>query len=85
MRTLEMVSYVLLIIGGINWGLIGLFQYNLVAGIFGDATALARAIYILVGASAVFQAFVSKRPGNRRAFSGPVRTPDFSRDRDRAA
>ena len=46
-----------LMIGGFNWGLIGLFQFNLVGAIFGDVSILSRFIYTLVGLSAVYQAF----------------------------
>jgi hypothetical protein len=54
METLTRVALVLLIIGGINWGLIGLFQFDLVAAIFGGQNALlSRIIYGLVGISAI--------------------------------
>jgi len=54
METLTRIALVLLIIGGINWGLIGLFQFDLVASIFGGQNAvLSRVIYGLVGLSAV--------------------------------
>lgn len=50
MRTLEIIAIVLTIIGAINWGLIGLFDFNLVALIFGGAEGLfTKIIYILVG------------------------------------
>ena len=42
------------IIGAINWGLIGFFDFNLVSGIFGDATAFTRVIYALVGLSGIY-------------------------------
>ena len=52
----------LLIIGGLNWGLVGLFQYDLVATIFGGPDAvLSRIIYTLVGAAAVYDLFVFGR------------------------
>lgn len=58
MDTLRGITAALLIIGGINWGLIGLFQYNLVAAIFGsDAAGISRIIYSLVGFSALYQIF----------------------------
>ncbi|MBD5144136.1 MAG: DUF378 domain-containing protein [Ruminococcus sp.] len=45
----------LLIIGGINWGLVGIFEFDLVAWLFGGATSLlSRAVYILVAVSAVW-------------------------------
>jgi uncharacterized protein len=58
MRTLDIVAAVLLVIGGLNWGLWGLFQFDLVAAIFGGQSApLARVVYSLVGLAAVYQAF----------------------------
>jgi len=48
------VALVLLIIGGLNWGLIGLIKLDLVKAIFGDMTVLSRIIYLLVGVSAIY-------------------------------
>lgn len=57
MKILDIIAAVLLIVGGLNWGLVGLFQFDLVAAIFGGQGALlSRVVYGLVGASAVFQA-----------------------------
>ena len=53
MNVLRFVAYILTIIGALNWGLIGIFGFNLVAAMFGDMTVLARIIYGLVGVSAV--------------------------------
>lgn len=50
------ISFILLIIGGINWGLVGLFGFNLVSSIFGAMSILTRIIYIIVGAAAVVAA-----------------------------
>ena len=49
MKVIDKIAIVLMIIGAINWGLIGLFRFNLVEMIFGDMTALARIVYTLVG------------------------------------
>jgi len=49
METLQKSALVLTIIGAINWGLIGIFDFNLVAAIFGEMDALERIIYTLVG------------------------------------
>jgi uncharacterized membrane protein YuzA (DUF378 family) len=50
------ISLVLLVIGGINWGLVGLFEFDLVAAMagkdFGETTTITRVVYTLVGASA---------------------------------
>ena len=51
METLQKVALALTIIGAINWGLIGLLDFNLVALIFGDGTLFSRIIYTLVGIS----------------------------------
>lgn len=49
MAILQKIALALTIIGAINWGLIGLFDFNLVTFIFGDMTALSRIVYSLVG------------------------------------
>ena len=49
MKVIDKIALVLIIIGAINWGLIGIFHFNLVAAIFGDMTLIARIIYGLVG------------------------------------
>jgi len=49
MKTLNFIALTVAIIGAVNWGLIGLFKFNLVAFLFGDMTLLARIVYILVG------------------------------------
>ena len=51
METLQKIALCLTIIGAINWGLIGIADFNLVAFIFGDGTLLSRIIYSLVGIS----------------------------------
>ncbi len=53
MVTLQKVCLVFTIIGAITWGLIGIFDFNLVAFIFGDATILSRIIYSLVGIAGI--------------------------------
>jgi uncharacterized protein len=54
MKALNLITLILVIIGGLNWGLVGLFDWNLVAAIFGQ-NVIARLIYILVGLSALWQ------------------------------
>lgn len=55
MVVIDKIALCLLIIGGINWGLIGALQFDLVAWIFGGQSAvLSRIIYVLVGLSAVW-------------------------------
>ena len=55
MKPLNLLTLVLLIVGGLNWGLVGLFNFDLVAAIFGAGSVLARVVYVLVGVSAVWQ------------------------------
>ncbi|MBB1472206.1 MULTISPECIES: DUF378 domain-containing protein [unclassified Luteimonas] len=56
MKVLNIVTLALVIIGGINWGLVGAAQFDLVATIFGGQDAmLARLVYVLVGLSALWQ------------------------------
>lgn len=54
MNMLDWTAFWLVIIGGLNWGLVGFFQFDLVAGLFGDMSFLSRLIYGLVGLSAVY-------------------------------
>lgn len=56
MKIINLIAAILLIVGGLNWGLVGLFNFDLVTYLFG-ATGLTKLVYILVGASAVWQAF----------------------------
>ena len=52
---IDRIALLLLIIGGINWGLVGIFQFDLVAFLFGGAAAiLSRIIYVLVAISAIW-------------------------------
>ena len=53
MNILHMIAWVLLIVGGLNWGLIGAFDFNLVDTIFGFGSFLSRIVYILVGVAAI--------------------------------
>jgi uncharacterized membrane protein YuzA (DUF378 family) len=55
MKPLNLITLVLVIVGGLNWGLVGLFDFDLVAAILGDGSALARIVYVLVGLSAIWQ------------------------------
>lgn len=59
MRALKIISYILVIIGALNWGLVGLFNINLVALLFGEMTVLARIVYALVGLAAIISFITS--------------------------
>lgn len=55
MKVLNLITLLLVIVGGLNWGLVGAFNIDLVAVLCGDGTILSQAIYILVGLSALWQ------------------------------
>lgn len=52
-KTLHMVTYLLVVVGALNWGLVGLFNMNLVASLLGAGSMLEKVVYILVGLAAV--------------------------------
>jgi len=56
-KTINVIALILLIIGGLNWGLVGFFNIDIVAMIFGSMTMLARLVYALVGIAAVVKIF----------------------------
>lgn len=60
MKTLDVIAAVLLVIGGLNWGLVGIARFDLVATIFGmhfgETSGLSSIVYLLVGLSALYQA-----------------------------
>lgn len=61
MTALDWVAITLLIIGGVNWGLIGLFSFDLVGAIFGLMSPLSRVIYTLVGVAALYSIYTSSK------------------------
>lgn len=56
MKTLDTLATALLVVGGLNWGLVGAAQFDLVATLFGPMSLLSRIVYVLVGLSAVYYA-----------------------------
>jgi uncharacterized protein len=59
--TLDWIALVLVIVGGLNWGLIGLFGFNLVSTIFGSMAWLEKTVYILVGLSAAYMVYYATK------------------------
>jgi uncharacterized protein len=57
MSTADLIALILVIIGGINWGLVGAFDYNLVDSLFGMGSAISKVIYILVGLAALYMLY----------------------------
>ena len=60
MKSLHMVTFILLVVGGLNWGLVA-FGYNLVDSLLGSGSTLAMVVYILVGLSAVYEVATHKQ------------------------
>ena len=56
-NALDWITLVLVIIGGLNWGLVGLFSFDLVQFILGSIPALQNAVYIVVGLSALYMIY----------------------------
>lgn len=54
MKVINKIALVLIIIGAINWGLIGFFKFDLVATIFGEMSVISRIVYALVGISGLW-------------------------------
>jgi len=61
LNVLDWIVFVLVIVGALNWGLVGFFQFDLVAAIFGAMSALARVVYALVGLSALYMMIMFPR------------------------
>jgi uncharacterized membrane protein YuzA (DUF378 family) len=55
--SIEWIAWVIVVIGGLNWGLVGFFNYNLVSSLLGDGLAT-RVVYDIVGLSAVYGAYL---------------------------
>ena len=66
MSAIDWIAMVLLIVGGLNWGLVGLFNFDLVAMIFGEMSMLSRIVYTLVGLSALYAIYTSSKMSKAR-------------------
>lgn len=72
-NTIGWIALILAIIGALNWGLIGLFEFNLVAAIFGEMTVLSRIVYLLVGLAAltlIIEAFTPRHRSSTTTGAG---------------
>ena len=56
MEIINKIALALVIVGAINWGLVGFFDYNLVSSLFGEATSISRLVYCLVGLAGLWVA-----------------------------
>jgi uncharacterized membrane protein YuzA (DUF378 family) len=75
LNPVDWIALVLLIIGGLNWGLVGLFSFNLVTAIFGDMTVISRIVFILVGLSGIWSIIGLAAHVHQRRLEAP-QTPD---------
>ena len=72
MKTLDLATIGLLIVGGLNWGLVGVFDWNLVAFLFGSGSILSRLVYVVVGMSAIWQ--IGRLSSGRYGLGGALHT-----------
>ncbi|AYM76748.1 DUF378 domain-containing protein [Janthinobacterium agaricidamnosum] len=61
LNVVDWISMILLIVGGLNWALVGLFDIDIVARILGAMTAASRGVYVLVGLAALYSIYLCLR------------------------
>lgn len=61
MKTIGWVAFILVVVGALNWGLVGIFDWNLVDAIFGVGSTITRIIYTLVGLSGLWILFTGSK------------------------
>jgi len=64
---LDWLAMLLMIIGGLNWGLVGAFDVDLVATLFGSGSAISRVVYIAVGLAALYGLYLMTKMGRGRS------------------
>jgi uncharacterized protein len=69
MKNMDVIAAVLLVVGGLNWGLVGALEFDLVASLFGQMTPISRVVYVLVGLAALYQALQWKAIQHRWALA----------------
>ena len=65
LNALDWIALILVVVGGLNWALVGVFGFDLVAAIFGDMSFLSRIVYVLVGLAAIYNLSVSGKLAKR--------------------
>jgi uncharacterized membrane protein YuzA (DUF378 family) len=80
-KPVDVVAYVLIIVGALNWGLVGFFNFNLVAWLFGEMSTISRIIYALVGLAGIYG--IVALPGMPRRWYGRAASETVVRDRER--
>lgn len=66
LNSLDWLVLILVIVGGLNWGLVGLFNFDLVAAILGAGTIWSKIVYILIGLSALYLLVTSLKLGKKK-------------------
>lgn len=61
----DWIALVLVLVGGLNWGLVGAFDFNLVAMLFGEESVLSRIVYVVVGLATLYVAIISPKLGKK--------------------
>ena len=79
MKKLDLLSALLLIVGGLNWGVVGVTGSDLVGALFGELSPVSRAVYLLVGLGALYQALQWKAIQQRWRWLPPAEAPELSR------
>lgn len=67
MSTMDWIAMALMIVGGLNWGLVGLFNFDLVAFLFGEQSFVSRVIYIAVGIAAIYSLYLGSKMARAQA------------------
>jgi len=79
-KPVDVVAYVLIIVGALNWGLVGFFNFNLVAWLFGEMSTISRIIYALVGLAGIYG--IVALPGMLRRWYKPAPSETAARERE---
>lgn len=66
LSAIDWIAMALMIVGGINWGLVGLFNFDLVAYLFGEQSLVSRIIYLAVGISALYSLYLSSKMAQKQ-------------------
>lgn len=65
LSTIDWIALVLLLVGGLNWGLVGVLDFNLVTAIFGEGSLLSRVVFAVVGIATLYVAMISPKLGKK--------------------
>jgi uncharacterized membrane protein YuzA (DUF378 family) len=65
LSAVDWIALILVLVGGLNWGLVGFFKFDLVAAILGDMSMLSRVIYGVVGLATIYVAAIAMRLGKK--------------------